>query len=100
MNTRLPPDVAANADFVADAEGGAPASKGSAEFASMADRLLLQCLGSALVGEWNSLPMPLRRALYARAVGGATSELRRRVARLLHEHMRAVPPQGVRFDSE
>jgi hypothetical protein len=105
MNTRLPPDVAANADFVMDcdgweAEGGAPASRGSVASAPTADRLLLQCLGTAVVGEWNKLPMPLRRVIYARAVDGSASGLKRRMARLLHDHMRPVSLQGSWADSE
>lgn len=100
MNTRLPPDVAANADFAMNpeegvaAECGAPAGRSGATFLSAPDRLLLQCLGTALISEWSNLPMPLRRALYARAVEGAESgadtTLKRRMARFLHDHKRST----------
>ena len=46
-------------------------------------------LGAALLGEWNNLPMPLRRAIYDRAVRGAMtgdpSALKRRMACFLHD---------------
>lgn len=78
-----------------DGEGGAPpgGEPGAGDLPpslTRADAPLLQLLGAALVGEWNHLPMPLRRALYGRAVAGASpgrvAVLKRRLARLLHDH--------------
>lgn len=75
-----------------EGEGGAPADAGGHTAATPAapERLLLERLGAALVGEWNNLPSPLQRVLYERAVRGdsPTSRLaaRRDVARYLHDH--------------
>lgn len=78
-----------------DSEGGAPAggAPGVGDLPppmTRADAPLLQLLGAALVGEWNRLPMPLRRAVYGRAVAGGTpgraAVLKRRLARFLHDH--------------
>ena len=104
MNTRLPPDVAANADRAMVPEEGVPAGGSGAPFLSAADRLLLQCLGTALVNEWNNLSMPLRRVLYARAVeragSGPDTTLKRRMARFLHDHKRPPGVQNPPADSE
>lgn len=92
MSKRLSPSVSADAEFAMvleawEAEGGASAD---ADTLSEVDRLLLQHLGAALVGEWNNLPMPLQRAVYGRAVGGGAScdaaTLKRQMARFLHDH--------------
>ncbi|WP_280154376.1 hypothetical protein [Piscinibacter sp. XHJ-5] len=70
-----------------EAEGGAEAGMLQAP---EDERLLLERLGAALVGEWNNLPAPLQRAVYERAVGAGSSwnrlPLRRRMARFLHDH--------------
>ena len=83
-----------------DAEGGAlpfptqACGTASTEL-SAAERRLLGRLGAALVGEWNNLPMPVRRAIYDRAVRGAPtcdpSALKRRMARFLHDRKPPVP---------
>jgi hypothetical protein len=87
-----------------DAEGGAlaiPTQPGgdAAAALSVAERGLLERLGAALLGEWNSLPMPLRRAIYDRAVRGAIacdpSTLKRRMARFLHDRKGSGEP-GIR----
>jgi hypothetical protein len=99
MDTRMHHDVVVDVESAPDleawdAEGGAlaiPAQTGgdAATALSAAERRLLGRLGAALVGEWNNLPMPLRRAIYDRAVRGATtcdpSALKRRMARFLHD---------------
>jgi hypothetical protein len=58
---------------------------------------LLVRLGAAVLGEWNNLPMPLRRAVYDRAVsieaGRGEAAARRNMARFLHDHKRR-PGQG------
>jgi hypothetical protein len=97
MDTRLLPDAVADVEFAPDletwdAEGGAlpvgaPTGTDAPAALSGAERRLLGRLGAALVGEWNHLPMPLRRAIYDRAVRGACdpSALKRRMARFLHD---------------
>jgi len=59
------------------------------------ERLLLQRLGTALVGEWNNLPVPLQRAIYERAADGGSSlnrlSTRRQMARFLHDHKKPGP---------
>jgi hypothetical protein len=78
-----------------EAEGGASAGMPQASDhgvprPSPLDRLLLERLGAALVGEWNNLPTPLQRTVYERAAGGGSSwdrsRLRRQMARFLHDH--------------
>jgi hypothetical protein len=100
MNRRLSPRANAGIEAVAaldewEAEGGASAgvpqaSELAALRPSALDRLLLQRLGAALVGEWNNLPAPLQRAVYERAAGGGSSlnrlTMRRHMARFLHDH--------------
>ncbi len=78
-----------------DAEGGglsgatAAAAAGTAG-ARVSEQALLCRLGSAVIGEWGDLAMPLRRAIYERAVGGRDAPggpaLKRQMAQLLHEH--------------
>jgi hypothetical protein len=95
LHTDVIDDVEAAPDLEAwDAEGGALAiaaqtAGDAATTLSAAERRLLGRLGAALVGEWNNLPMPLRRAIYDRAVRGAPtcdpSALKRRMARFLHD---------------
>ena len=58
-----------------EAEGGAPkatavrTADSDPAALSEAEQQLLQRLGAALVSEWNQLPTPWQRTLYARAVG-------------------------------
>ena len=78
-----------------EAEGGAsagmpPTGEHGASRPSPCERLLLERLGAALVGEWSKLPAPLQRTLYDHAAGGTSSSnrltMRRRMARFLHDH--------------
>ena len=106
MDTRLHPDIIDDVESAPDlaawdAEGGALAvpaqtSANAPAALSGAERRLLGRLGAALVGEWNSLPMPLRRAIYDRAVRGAAtcdpSALKRRMARFLHDRKGSGQP--------
>lgn len=75
-----------------EGEGGAPAdaSGHAAPTPDALERLLLERLGAALVGEWNNLPSPLQRALYERAVRDDSPShrltVRRELARFLHDH--------------
>jgi len=106
MDARMHPDVVDDVEYELDleawdAEGGALAVSAqtgadAATTLSAAERRLLEHLGAALVGEWNNLPMPLRRAIYDRAVRGATtsdpSALKRRMARFLHDRKGSGQP--------
>lgn len=51
---------------------------------------ILQCLGAAVLLQWNDLPTPIQRQLFEHAVamGEArhTAQLKERIARFLHEH--------------
>lgn len=99
-NLRLSPRVSAGIEAAAsleewEAEGGASAGESqagesSAERPSTLERMLLERLGAALVGEWTHLPAPLQRAVYERAVGGSSAlnrlTMRRQMARFLHDH--------------
>jgi hypothetical protein len=54
------------------------------------ERHIIQCLGAAVIMQWNTLPTKLRRELFdtAGAMGDllSTPELRGQVARFLHKH--------------
>jgi hypothetical protein len=53
------------------------------------ERRVLECLGAALVSEWNGLPTDLQRRLFEHAALGAsrdTAQLKVRIARFLHDH--------------
>jgi hypothetical protein len=105
LNSRLSRRVSAGIEAATaleewEAEGGASAgvpqaSEHGASRPSPLERLLLQRLGAALVGEWNNLPAPLRRAIYERAAGGGSSlnrlTTRRQMARFLHDHKKPGP---------
>jgi hypothetical protein len=51
---------------------------------------ILQCLGAAVLLQWNDLPAPIQRQLFEHAVsmGEArhTAELKEQIARFLHTH--------------
>ena len=72
-----------------EAEGGAgPIRASGADATPPLDRLLLERLGTALVGEWSNLPVRLQRAMYERAVSVSSPSnrptIRRQMARFLH----------------
>lgn len=102
LNSRLPPRVGAGIEAATalegwEAEGGASASPQASEQGasrpSALERLLLERLGAALVGEWHNLPALLQRAVYERATGGSSSmsrlTMRRQMARFLHDHKKS-----------
>jgi hypothetical protein len=79
-----------------DEDGGAAAVAGSLSYqpaglpAGLEDgeRRILECLGAALVGEWNELTADLQRKLFERATAGKPargSDLRARIAQFLHD---------------
>ena len=83
-----------------EAEGGASAgvpqaSEHGASRPAPLERLLLQRLGAALVGEWNNLPVALQRAVYESAARDSSSvkrlTMRRLMARFLHDHKKPGP---------
>lgn len=51
---------------------------------------ILQCLGAAVLSQWNGLPTHIQRELFEHSLGvaapGALAQLKRRIARFLHEH--------------
>jgi hypothetical protein len=76
-----------------DEEGGAPAAAWPLPYKPGglldAERRVLECLGAALVGEWNSLPTDVQRRLFERAASGKLHDvaaLKVRIARFLHNH--------------
>ncbi len=57
---------------------------------SEVERRILQCLGAAVLLQWNDLPTPTQRQLFEHAVAmgeaGQTVQLKEHIARFLHEH--------------
>lgn len=97
---RAPPEKAESQNEHAlerwDNEGGTTSRLGSealiAKLKSLAPTELqvLQCLGAAVVLEWNELPTDVQRILFklasADAATDAAGELPERIARFLHDH--------------
>jgi hypothetical protein len=53
------------------------------------ERRVLECLGAALVTEWNDLPTDVQRKLFEHATSGKLRDaglLKTRIARFLHDH--------------
>ena len=53
------------------------------------ERRVLECLGAALVSEWNDLPTDVQRKLVEHAASGKSHDatlLKTRIARFLHDH--------------
>jgi hypothetical protein len=76
-----------------DEEGGAPAVAWPLPYKSGdlldAERRVLECLGAALVSEWNDLPTDVQRRLFEHAASGKSHDaalLKARIARFLHNH--------------
>lgn len=79
-----------------ESEGGAPGpaseepSRDKAVPLSEGEGRILQCLGAAVLLQWNDLPTPIQRQLFEHAVamGEArhTAELKEQIARFLHTH--------------
>jgi hypothetical protein len=76
-------------------EGGAarPASKrgrGKHILLAETEENILQCLGAAVIMQWNDLPTDVQRKLFAHSVSvgepSHTPKLKERVARFLHTH--------------
>jgi hypothetical protein len=76
-----------------DEEGGAPALPWPLPYETGAlldaERRVLECLGAALVSEWNDLPTDVQRRLFKHAASGKSYDadlLKARIARFLHNH--------------
>jgi hypothetical protein len=53
------------------------------------ERRVLECLGAALVSEWNDLPTDVQRRLFEHAALGKSRDaalLKTQIARFLHDH--------------
>jgi hypothetical protein len=53
------------------------------------ERRVLECLGAALVSEWNDLPTDVQRRLFEHAASGKSHDaavLKTQIARFLHDH--------------
>jgi hypothetical protein len=57
---------------------------------SEGEERILQCLGAAVLLQWNDLPTPIQRQLFEHAVAmgeaGQTAQLKEQIARFLHNH--------------
>jgi hypothetical protein len=76
-----------------DEEGGAPAVSWPLPYKPSdlldAERRVLECLGAALVSEWNDLPTDVQRRLFEHAASKKSHDaalLKARIARFLHNH--------------
>ncbi|WP_049810664.1 hypothetical protein [Bradyrhizobium japonicum] len=57
------------------------------------ERRVLECLGAALVSEWNDLPTDVQRSLFEHAASGKSHDaivLKTRIARFLHDRKDAA----------
>ena len=54
------------------------------------EQRVLQCLGAAVLLQWNDLPTPIQQQLFehaaAMAEAGQTAQLKEQIARFLHTH--------------
>ncbi len=76
-----------------DGKGGAAATLWPLPYETLdlsdVERRVLECLGAALVSEWNGLPTDVQRRLFEHAASGASpdaAQLKSRIARFLHDH--------------
>ena len=71
---------------------GAPANErgGSQALLSEEEAHILQCLGAAVLLQWNGLPTRIQRELFEHSFDAVAprgvARLKRRIARFLHEH--------------
>jgi hypothetical protein len=91
-----PSDSLASALARWESEGGAPGPASEEPSRDMPVPLseqegrILQCLGAAVLLQWNDLPAPIQRQLFEHAVAmgeaGQTAQLKEQIARFLHKH--------------
>jgi hypothetical protein len=74
-------------------EGGTPqpiSEKVKRAALAQEEEHILQCLGAAVIMQWNSLPTDIQRELFEHAVSiddpRHTPELKEQIARFLHKH--------------
>jgi hypothetical protein len=90
----------ANALARGESEGGAPGpirelSDDKPAPLSEGEERILQCLGAAVLLQWNDLPTPIQQQLFEHALGmaeaGQTSQLKEQIARFLHTQKDDAP---------
>lgn len=78
-----------------ESEGGAPQAASRADDAepislSEAEERILQCLGAAVIAQWNDLPTGVQRRVFDHAVSlsdpSHTRQVKEQIARFLHNH--------------
>ena len=76
-----------------DEEGGAAATLWPLPYETgnllEVERRVLECLGAALVCEWNALTTDVQRRLFEHAASGTSrdaAQLKSQIARFLHDH--------------
>ena len=77
-----------------ETEGGALGSVGSdgdrRELLSEEEAHILQCLGAAVLLQWNDLPTHVQRELFEHSIAGVEPQeialLKEQIARFLHKH--------------
>ncbi len=78
-----------------ESEGGAPQAalraNGAAQVSrSEAEEHILQCLGAAVIAQWNALPTRVQRHVFDHAVSMGdprhTTQVKEQIARFLHNH--------------
>lgn len=84
-----------------DNEGGAVQLTGSGQpTLGEVEEGILQCLGAAVIVQWNDLPAEIQRQLFQQAVSVGepryASHLKERIARFLHDHKDDNPISGAR----
>ena len=93
--TRKPSNALASALASWESEGGAPGpaselSRDKPAPLSEGEERILQCLGAAVLLQWNDLPTRIQRQLFEHAVAmgeaGQTAQLKEQIARFLHKH--------------
>ena len=93
--TRKPSNALASALASWESEGGAPGpaselSRDKPASLSEGEEHILQCLGAAVLLQWNDLPTPIQRQLFEHAVATGearqTAQLKEQIARFLHTH--------------
>jgi hypothetical protein len=93
---RKPSNLSASALARWESEGGAPGpaseepSRHQPRPLSEGEERILQCLGAAVLLQWNDLPTPIQQQLFEHAVSmgeaGQTAKLKEQIARFLHKH--------------
>jgi hypothetical protein len=95
LKRRKPSNPLASALARWESEGGAPGpvselSRDKPVPLSEDEERILQCLGAAVLLQWNDLPTPIQRQLFEHAVtmgeAGPTAMLKEQIARFLHKH--------------